>query len=426
MNPLRSYRRLAGLVLLLLTPTVARAEPVALVGATLHPVSSEVIEGGILILDGDTLVAIGREVPIPPEARILDLSGKHIYPAFLHPDSVLGLTEISAVRATVDTKEHGDFNPELAAEVAFHGDSALLPPAVAGGILFAHVVPQGGVLAGTSALLRLSGWNWRDMTVRALVAQHLYFPALVDEEDEDDDGERLKAKRDRHSQLQGLKAIFDDAKAYRQALPAGLAPDLKLAALLPVLDGTIPLFVHASEQRQILEALDFVEQQKVPRVVLVSGQDAVEVAPRLAAAGIPVLLSGVLRLPERSWDPYDAPYTAAGRLRQAGVQVLVGDGGGAANARNLPFHAAMAVAFGLDPEEALRGLTLGAAELLGVADRLGSLEVGKEASFLVTDGDPLEITTHIEAVWSAGVPIDLSRNRQLQLYERYRSRPALP
>jgi len=205
------------------------------------------------------------------------------------------------------------------------------------------------------------------------------------------------------------------------------APDPRLEALLPVLSGDVPLFVHADTLAQIEGALDWLEEKGLGGAVLVTGYDAARAAERLAAAGVPVILDTVHRVPIRAWEPYDAAFTAAARLHRAGVRFAIASGGGGAdseNARNLPFEAATAAAFGLPREVALEAVTLRAAEILGVADRLGSLEAGKEASFFVADGDPLEIRTAIESVWIAGREVDRSEDHQWRLYRRYSERPA--
>jgi imidazolonepropionase-like amidohydrolase len=413
------------------------AKPVtALVGATVHPVSGPAMENATLLIAGDTIQAVGTDVEIPPEASTVDLAGRHLYPTFITAHSVLGLVEVNSVRGTVDTRETGDLNPALRTEVAFNADSRLLPVTVSGGVLFAHVVPQGGLLAGTSALMRLVGWNWRSMTVEAPVAMHLQFPVYEAPEDSwwGEPKTQEQVDEERKEALELLDKTFGDARAYRKARTAyadGLGPwvaqDPNLEALLPVIDGTLPLFLHAAEHRQIQGALDWARDQGLKNLVLVSRPDATAFAQRLAEDGIPVILAGVLQEPDRDWEPYDAAFTAAARLHQAGVRLVIADSGsgfGAANTRNLPFHAAMAVAFGLPPDTALRAITLSAAEVLGIDDRLGSLDTGKEASFVITDGDPLEITTRIEAVWSAGQPVDLDQDPQRQLYQRYRQRPA--
>lgn len=440
MSPSRALAAVLALLLAATSSLTARAdEPsattvTALVGVTVHPVSGPPVEGATLVFEGDTLRAVGAGVEIPPDARVIELPGRHVYPAFIHPGSALGLVEVNSVDGTVDTTEVGLVNPALRVESSFQADSRLLPATLAGGVLFAHVVPQGPLLAGTSALMRLDGWNWRDMTVAAPVALHLNFPTFIPREgffgpppsQEEADAERKR-------QVEILDRAFEAARAYhraRQAMRAGTGPfvgeDASLEALLPVLDGDLPLFLHADHSEQIAAALDWAEKQEIRRLVLVSGSDAAAFAERLAKAEIPVIYTGTLRLPRRDWEPYDQVYAAPATLHAAGVRLAIGDAGngfGAFNSRNLPFEAAMAVAFGLPHDVALAAITLTPAQLLGVADRLGSLEVGKEASFVVTDGDPLEISTHVEAVWNAGQRVDLEADPQRRLWRRYSARP---
>jgi imidazolonepropionase-like amidohydrolase len=407
------------------------AESVWYVGATIHSLEAPAIPNGTLEVADGKIVRVGTATAPPAGARLVDLTGKRIYPGFVHPAVTIGLTEIGSVRGSVDTTEIGANNAHLRAEVAFNADSLLLLPAMGGGVLTAHVTPAGGTVSPASAVMRLDGWNWREMTLRSRAAHFLDYPEVA----LSDPGADAKAKdefeRKKRERLAELDSIFDRARAWATAKSAfdgaksstPVAHDAPSEALAPVLSGESPLFVRARERRQIAAALDWVAARKIPRVVLVSGADAVDHAARLASAGIPVLLEEVLTLPARRTDPYDAPYAAAGRLHAAGVEVAIGDGGDAANARNLPFQAAMAVAFGLPADAALRAITIVPAELTGVADRVGSLAPGKEATFFVADGDPLEITTAIERVFVRGQEIDLERDRQRQLWRRYSARP---
>jgi imidazolonepropionase-like amidohydrolase len=423
--------------LLVATPAVAQpvatpeAETVAFVGGTVHPVSGPAVEGATLLVEGDRIAAVGTDVAVPEGARVVDVAGKHVYPGFVHPGTNLGLVEVDSVRGTVDTTEIGQVNPNLRAEVAFNADSFRLPPAAAGGVVAAHVVPRGGILSGTSAVMRTDGWNYRDMTVAAPVAMHLWWPRYTAGGWRDRSTPEELEKR-REEELQVLEETLDRARAYGRALEAAApgrapAPDPRLDALLPVLSGEVPLFVHTEILPQIEDALDWLEENGFEDAVLVAGYDVARVGERVAAAGIPVILDTVHDTPNRDWEPYDAVFTAAARLNEAGVTFAIAAGGGGANsenARSLPFEAATAAAFGLPREVALEAVTLRAAEILGVADRLGSLEPGKEASFFVADGDPLEIVTNIEQVWIAGREIDRGRDHQWRLYQRYKDRPA--
>jgi len=426
-QPMRALTLLAALF----ATIPAGAEVIAFRGATIHPIVSDPIESGTMVIEDGEIVALGSDVEAPPGATVVDLAGRHIYPAFVHPSSTLGLVEVDSVRGTVDTGEVGEMNAANRAEVAFNADSMILPVTMSGGVLTAHVVVTGGVFMGTSAVMRLDGWNWEDMTIAAPVGMHLDFPDYVGHRSrhgEEPSKEEVEERRD--EALATIDETIANARAYHRAKEAAAtgvtAPpsvNRDLEALEPVLDGTLPLYIHADEKTQIEGALDWASENGLTNLVLVSGYDTRYVAERLAIDGVPVILTGVNRLPKRAWEPYDIVYSAAAALYEAGVKFAIGDNFDAANARNLPFEAAMAAAFGLPETAALESITLWPAEILGVADRLGSLEAGKEATFIVTDGNPLEILTSIESAWMAGRQIDFSEDKQRGLYQKYSSRP---
>lgn len=395
----------------------------ALHGATIHPVSGPEIANGTLLVYQDKILAVGSTIEIPDGAEILDVSGKHLYPGFVHAGTPLGLVEIEAVRATNDLADVGNLNSNHRAEIAFHADSLLLPPAIGGGLVAAHVMMQGQLFVGTSAVMRLEGWNHEDMTIASPVGQHLYFPAMPPKGEGDDAAE---AKKKRDEALKEINDALKDAQAYQKAKAAGtpgLDHNPELEALLPLLEGKMPLFLHAKSKAQIEAALDWAKEQGFTRIVLVGGPDVQLLTERLVKDKIQVILTGVLEEPERKEDAYDAAFTAPAKLKEAGIPFAIADKADPSLARNLPFHAAMAAAFGLSKEEALRSVTLSAAEILGVSDLLGSLEPGKEASFFLSDGDPLEIRTHIERVWIAGREVDLENDHQRRLWHKYESRP---
>ena len=402
---------------LLLVPA-ANADLIALTGATVHPVSSDPIEGTVLLRDG-LVEAVGTDVAIPDDATVIDLSGLHLYPGFVHPATQLGLTEISSVAGTVDTAEMGAINAAIRAEVAINHDSRLLPASIAGGILSAHVMPDGGLIQGTSAVIRLDGWSWEEMVITSPTGMHLAFPsAAVDDEDNED--------------LKRIERVLDQARHYQRAVAAAENDDAprparndQLAALGPVLNGEMPLFIKANRYDVMEKALDWAQEQGFERIVLMANPDVQYLAERLAADDIPVILRNVYAMPSRRWEPYDMAFVAAARLAEAGVRFAIADSGGGmdvANARNLPFHAGSAAAHGLDKMDALKSVTLWPAEILGVADQLGSIEPGKRATLFASTGDPLEPMTRIERVWIDGSEYDLMRDPGRSLYQRYRQR----
>jgi imidazolonepropionase-like amidohydrolase len=427
MSPTRASLSLLPLALLVLAGADARAERVAYVNAVIHPVSGAEISGGALLVEDGRIVEVALAAPASDAGwSAVDLGGAHLWPGLIDAATDLGLVEIGSVRGTVDTSEIGPLNSDLRVEVAFHPDTRRIPPTVAGGVLTAHVVPAGERFLGASAAMRLRGWTWEEMTLEAPVGQHLAFPRVVmNREGWNPDTDRDKFEKERKAALRQLDELLGAARGYDRARSAGAAVDFdpKYEALRPVLAGELPLFLWAEERNQIGQALDWAKKEGFGKLVLVSGPDAAQFAERLAAENVPVVLRDVLRLPDRSWDPYDAAYTAAAKLHAAGVRIAFADGGDSSNARNLPFHAAMAVAFGLPREAAHRALTAGAAEILGLADRVGSLAPGLEATFFVASGDPLDIRTTIQRVFVRGVEIDLTADPQQQLWERYRGRP---
>lgn len=397
-------------------------------GATIHPVSSAPIENGQLLIDAGKIVAVGSDLSAQAAgAERIDYAGRWIVPAFIAANSVLGLTEIETVRGSVDFAEAGAINPNARAEVAVNADSELLPVARANGVLYVHVVPQagqGGVLTGQSALVRLSGWNWAEMTVKAPIGVHLmwptarlppFLPAAMREE-------AIKgAQRSREL----IEKAFDDAGTYALASKAGNAPgsDARLEALAKVLDGRTPLFIHALDLTQIREALDFAERRKLG-FTLVGAQDGWRVAELLKARGVAVILHPPSELPLRRHEGFDAAWSNAARLHAAGVEVAIASDGSSFAAtleRNLPYAAGQAVAYGLPWEQGLRAITLAPARMLGVDARLGTLEAGKDASFIVSDGDPLDVRSEIVAAWLEGEPVDLA-NRHTRLRDKFEGR----
>ena len=382
----------------------------------------------MLVKDGK-IAAVGAAVDVPSDATVVDCAGKHVYPGMVAANTVLGLTEIESVAGSQDTQETGPTNPDIRAEVEINPDSDLLPVTRVNGITSALVIPQGGTVTGTSALVHLAGWTWEDMTIKAPVGMHVRWPNMTPNRAwwETRTDEQQAAVRD--SAIKLITAAFDDARAYWKARDAESGSgvprhdrDVKWDAMGKVFRGEIPVIIEADEVNQIRAALKFVDDQQLKKVILISGSDAALVADELKARDIPVIVDATLRMPNRRWDPYDLASTAPERLRAAGVKYCISDGGGSWNARNLPYNASMAVAFGLPHDEGLKSVTLYPAQILGVADQLGSIEPGKRADLIVTDGDILEIPTQVTAVYIDGVATSME-TRQTRLFDKYSHRP---
>ena len=396
--------------------------------ADVYPVSGAVLMDTAVLIDAGKIKAIGAEaIAQAGSATRIDATGLRLYPGLISANSSLGLIEIEAVRATVDTAEVGAVNPNARAQIAVHADSDLLPVARAGGVLTALSVPRGDLIAGQSALINLSGWNYEEMTLKPTVAMHIYWPStrLPDWLPKSAMEQALKAAAEK---LKVLDATFAEAMAYlaKAELPAAKQErpqDLRLEALLPVLKGELPLFIHANELAQIRGALSFAAKYQL-KLTLVGALDAWRVADELKAANVQVILGSPFNLPMRRSESYDVLYSAAEKLHAAGVKIAIaGDGGGmdASLEKNIAYLAAQAAAFGLPAEQALRAITLSAAEILGVSDRLGSIDVGKDANLILVRGDVLEITSPIKRIFIAGVDTSMT-SRHTELCERYQGR----
>lgn len=411
-----------------LAAAAAAGETVALVGGTLHPVVGPDVAGGTLLLRDGKITALGAGLEVPAGAKVVDVKGRHVYPSLFPALTELGLVEISSVRATVDTTELGEINPQARADFAMNFDSELLPVARSAGILIAGVTPVGGIVSGSLAAMKLDGWTREDATLKAPAAIVIRWPDLaIDRSPAARLSVRLQEKR-RDEAVEKLKNIFAEARAYAKAKAAeGKAgiprhdDDPRLEALLPALDGSLPVIVVAQRVAQIRAALAWAKNENL-KLVLAGARDGWRVADEIAGTNVPVIVEQPLELPTRQDEPYDANFASAGTLAKAGVRVAFSDGSNASNARNLPHQVAAAVAFGFPREKAVAAMTLEPARILGVASRVGSLEPGKDATVIVTDGDILDLRTRVVAAYLDGRPLDLT-DKQKRLYERYKNRP---
>jgi imidazolonepropionase-like amidohydrolase len=420
-----------AVLLALASLRAAGPETILLRGATVHPVSSpDIPDGAVLVRDGK-IAEVGARIAAPKGARVIDLKGLQVYPGMIDSATEIGLTEIEAVREMNDISDIGLFKPQLRAATAVNPASEHIPVTRANGITSVVTSPGGGIVAGQSVLMHLSGWTMEDMAVRAPAAMRLEFPNIRmpnrfgAAEAPGRGSAYADAKKRYEQQLRELNDFMDTARRYRQAKAAGgpdFQTDLKLEAMIPVLDGKLPMLIRAEKEKTIKEAIAFADKQKV-HMILERGSEAWKVAADLKAHNIPVVLPPTLRLPDQEDDPYDKPFSIPGELSKAGVKFAFASfgPGDEDNPRNLPYEAAAAVGFGLPYEEALKAVTLYAAQIWGVGDELGSIEKGKWADLIVTDGDPLETRTQIKQMFIKGAPVDLD-NKHHRLYEKYLAR----
>ncbi|MFK8111668.1 MAG: amidohydrolase family protein [Rubripirellula sp.] len=402
-------------------PGAAQTKPIVIQGATIHVIAGPDIQNGTVLLEDGKITAVGAQVQVPPAAVRINAAGKHVYPGLIESMSDIGLREISAVEETVDRTEYGDRNPNVRSWVAVNPDSELIPVARAGGVLVAMTAPRGRWLRGQPAVIYLDGWTVKEMAVLAPAGLYVDWGAMHPGDDD-----LKKQREEREEKLARLDALLDEARRYgegREGQPEQTPVDLRLESLLPVIAGQRPLIVDADEQVEIESAVAYAQSQQL-KLIVYGGYDAERCAALLKRYQVPVIIASTYRLPRRRDDPYDASYTLPDRLRRSGVKFAVGGAGagspgGAAAARNLPYHAAVAVAHGLPHQEALRSITLSAAEILGVDDRLGSITTGKDATLIIADGDILETETNVTTAFIQGRAVDLG-SRHKTLYEKYK------
>jgi imidazolonepropionase-like amidohydrolase len=402
-------------------PGAPQKKPVALTNATIHPVSGPVIEKGTLIFDGGKVTAIGTNAVVPDGAETIDLAGKHVYPGLFEALSDVGLVEINSIRATIDAQETGQLNPNVRAVVAVNPDSEIIPVTRSNGVLLSLTAPYGGLMSGRSGVIQHDGWTWEDMTIKADVALHIQWPQSAGGRRGRGGAEETPATPDRG--VESMRQALTDARAYLKAREADrnqkFPHDARWESLADVLAGKLPVIVHADDIKQINAAVAFAEREGL-KLIIAGGYDAPRCADLLKKNDISVIVGGTYRLPRRRSDAYDSAYAVPAELAKAGVRYCISARGrfGANNVRNLPYHAAAAIGFGLSADEALKSITLYPAQILGLSDRVGSLEKGKDATLFVCDGDPLDTPTQITAAWIAGRKVDLN-DRHKTLYHKY-------
>jgi imidazolonepropionase-like amidohydrolase len=417
----------------------ASAKTLLIKNATIHTITKGDIENGqVLVTDGKITTVAKADESLQAE-EVVDLRGAHLYPGFINPIGSLGLIEINQIRATRDMAESGEFTPDVKSWLAVNPDSDLLAAALANGVTHTVAAPSGTRVSGQSGLIQTgAGWTVEDLAAKAPLAMHLYWPSMTLDttpRDQARDKERFKSLEDqakeRRMRLKELEDFFAQAESYAAQQHADTKKIPAWEAMIPVVRGEIPLVIHADSYQQIKSALKFAEARKY-RVIITGGRDAWRLAKEIAAQKIPVIFERVYNDGDglssgsiRDTEPYDVHYSAPSILAAAGVKVAITGGLGgdeASNVRNIPYVAAQAMAFGLSYDEALKSVTLNPAEMFGFADRLGSIEPGKEATLFCASGDALDIRSRVEKVWIKGNSVDLS-NRQTRLYEKYRARP---
>ncbi|MCY7352469.1 MAG: amidohydrolase family protein [Cytophagaceae bacterium] len=402
-------------------PGKPQTRAVALVGGTIHVGNGQVIENGILVFENGLIKTVGNaQTSFDRTAtEVIDAAGKHVYPGLIAAASTVGLSEIASVRATVDNTETGQINPNVRALVAYSTDSEIIPTVRGNGVLVVQAAPSGGVITGQSSVFQLDGWNWEDAVLKADDGIWLDYPPLFSRGGGGFEGpSALRKNENRPPILAELDRTFADALAYTE-LKNQAVPNLKLEAMRGLFDGSKALYINVDYGRDIIEAVKFAQKSGVKRPVVVGGAQASQCLDFLKENKIPVILGGTHELPYRTDDDVDLPYKLPSILQKAGIQTVISYAGLSWRSRNLPFLAGTAAGFGLDKEEALKMITANPAQILGIADKVGTLEAGKHATLLISKGDLLDMRSSVvERAWIQGRAVDLD-DKQKRLYRKF-------
>jgi hypothetical protein len=397
-----------------------------LINGYLHVGNGEVMPTAAIGIINGKIVSIKNAMTTTHDPSdwdtVINIEGQHVYPGFVAPNSTLGLTEIDAVRATRDFQDVGEFNPHVRTQIAFNVESNVIETVLSNGVLFSQATPRGGAISGTSSVMFLAGWNWEDATVLNDDGIHVNWPSATSGGGWWAEPAPKSINKDYADQKTSMEDFFNLALAYSDKKNEHF--DQRLEAMKPCFKGDKRVFFHADEMQQLLDIIDFCEKFKIKFPVIVGGYDAYLLGARLKDARIPVMLGRVHKLPELEDEPVDLPYKLPFLLHQQGVLFCLQNQGDmeAMNARNLPFQAGTAMAYGLKEEEAVRSISLSTCEILGIADKYGSLEVGKSATLFVSQGNALDMrTNNVTLIMREGVTVPLV-NFQEDLYFKYKKK----
>ncbi|MEL0645504.1 amidohydrolase family protein [Olleya sp. Ti.3.14] len=403
------------------TPGDKQTTAITIEGATAHLGNGDVIENALIMFENGTLTFVGSaNTKIARKGTIIDAKGKHVYPGFIAPNSTLGLVEVDAVRATNDDDEVGAMNPHIRSLIAYNTESKVVESMRPNGVLMAQITPRGGRISGTSSVVQLDAWNWEDAAIKTDDGIHLNWPSTYSR------GRWwlgepnvLKENKNYAKEIEELTNYFAQSKAYNANKTS--PKDLPFEALEGLMDGSKKLFVHVDNEKGITDAINFAKAENIKHLVIVGGYEANNVVDLLKQNNIPVLVQRTHSRPNGDDHDYDLPYKLASQLVNAGILVGLENAGDMErmNTRNLPFLAGTTVAYGLSKAQALSLITLNTAKILGVDDKVGSLEVGKDATLFISQGDALDMRTNkLDQAFIQGRNISLETH-QTELYKRY-------
>ena len=411
-------------------PGEDQKRPIILKGGILHTVSTDIFEGYDILFSKGKIVRIEKNIMASPETDVYDVFGKHIIPGYIAPITRIGLVEIGLVKQTRDFAEIGSFNPNVKANVSYNPDSDLIPITRSNGVLVVNSVPAGGRISGQSSVMMLDGWTWEQATLKHPSGLHINWPSMrinyganVKKSEKQQKEEIQKSIRDLDHMVRDVRAYFQRIKQRSRIAGERQKSDLRLESMIPFVVEKKKIFIHADEARQIKSAVEWAKKNDL-KIIIVGGSDSWRLTDLLVKNNIPVVIDQVEKIPTRRFEPIHLPYKLPFLLKQAGVQfclnTIIGyphDG----NIRNLPNEAMRAAAYGLNKSEALRSITLSTAEILGVDDMIGSLDIGKDATFFISETPPMEMNPKILMAFIQGKEVDLN-NHQKMLYKKYQEK----
>jgi imidazolonepropionase-like amidohydrolase len=401
------------------TPASEQSGPIMVTGATVHVGNGTVIENGAIGFDKGKITFVGKASDAKTDGHeVVDAKGKHVYPGLIAPNTSLGLVEIGAVRATRDNREVGAFNPSIRSIIAYNTDSRVTPTVRSNGVLLAQVVPSGGWISGQSSVVELDGWNWEDAVYKTDGGIWMSWPSVYQWRGWWTAPGGISANKNYNKQVTALKDFVKDAKSYIDGEPK--EKNLKFEAMRGLFDGSKQLFIRANQVKAIMGSVDFAEEFGF-KYVIVGGEDSWQMTDYLKAHDVKIMLSQTQRLPNRGHEDVDQPFKTPVALQKASISycIMYNDSW---QSRNLPFQAGQAVPFGLTKEQALSSITLNTAKILGIDKTVGSLETGKDATLIISNGDVLDqLTNQVTDAFIQGKAIDLD-NKQKALYRKFKTK----
>jgi imidazolonepropionase-like amidohydrolase len=399
---------------------------IAFLNATAHIGNGQVIPHSLVVINNDLIETVssatGLKLNYSAFDTVIDIAGRHIYPALINCNNILGLHDAEAVRATADFAEVGSINPHVRSLIAYNTDNLIIPTVKTNGVLYTQVTPRAGLISGASSVMALEGWNWEDAVLKADDGIHVNFPREVISGY--DDEERAKAMVKKHAaEILSLEKFFADAKAYCKS--TGITEkNIRFEAMRGVFSGQARLYLHADRVKDLIAVINFVKRFEILKPVIVGGKESYKLTSELRMNNIPVMLGRINELPDYPGDAVDIVNKLPALLQKDSVLYCIQLEGDmeAMNSRNLPFNAGAAVPYGINAEQALAAISLNAAKIMGLEDQIGSLEEGKKASLIVSSGDILDMRTNdVILAYLSGRPVNLT-NRQTELYNRYKNK----